>query len=262
MTKRFIAFARVSSREQKEEGWSLEIQRDRLREYAARQQGEIIQEYMVAETASKAIERKTFKEMLAFARKQAHKLDGILVMKIDRAARNLFDYVDLERLEAEHGVKLISVTQPTENDPAGRMMRRTLANMAAFYTEQQSVDVKAGHERRVESGLFACKAPYGYRNIRADKRGLIELHPEYAPRVKRVYELHAFHNHTLDSLQEALHQEGTYYTASTPRFPRSKLYSILTDRSYIGEVFYRGDWHPGQHPKLVDRALFHRVQVL
>jgi hypothetical protein len=48
----------------------------------------------------------------------------------------------LERLESEYDLPLISVSQPTENTRAGRMMRRTLANMANFYTEQQSVDVR------------------------------------------------------------------------------------------------------------------------
>jgi hypothetical protein len=63
---------------------------------------------------------------------------------VDRAARNLFDHVELERLESEYDLPLISVSQPTENTRAGRMMRRTLANMANFYTEQQSVDVREG----------------------------------------------------------------------------------------------------------------------
>ena len=38
-------------------------------------------------------------------------------------------------------------------DDAGRMMRRTLANMASFYTEQQSVDVREGLARRVQGRL-------------------------------------------------------------------------------------------------------------
>ena len=52
------------------------------------------------------------------------------------------------------------------------MMRRAMANTAAFFTEQQSLDVKAGLARRVESGRFMGKAPFGYRNGRIDKRGL------------------------------------------------------------------------------------------
>ena len=163
--KKYIAFARVSSREQEREGFSLEVQEESLHAHAARVGGEVVQFWKIAETASKKDERKTFKEMLAYARKHAAELDGILFYKVDRAARNLFDYVDLERLESDYGVPFISVSQPTENTPAGRMQRRMLASMASFYTEQQSLDVRDGMKRRVESGLFPAVRPTAIATI-------------------------------------------------------------------------------------------------
>ena len=115
----FVALARVSSREQEREGFSLDIQVDALNEYAKRNGGEITRLFRIAETASKKDERKTFKELLAFAKANAHRVSGVLFYKVDRAARNLFDYVELERLESECGIRFISVSQPTENTPAG-----------------------------------------------------------------------------------------------------------------------------------------------
>jgi len=175
--KRFVALARVSSREQEREGFSLEVQEEALRKYADQHDGTIVKFFRIAETASKNNERKTFKSLLAYARKHANRLDGVLFFKVDRAARNLFDYVELERLEEEQGVKVIYITQPTENTPAGRMMRRTLANMASFYTEQMAIDIQQGIQRRVDSGLFPNRAPYGYLNVRVDGRGTIEIDP-------------------------------------------------------------------------------------
>jgi len=160
--KKFIALARVSSREQEREGFSLDIQEDALQRDAERRNGKIIKLWRIAETASKSDERRTFKELVAFAKRHAADLDGILFHKIDRAARNLFDYVELERLESEFHVPFFSVTQPTENSPSGRMQRRMLASMASYYTEQQSLDVREGVKRRVECGLFPQKAAYGY----------------------------------------------------------------------------------------------------
>ncbi len=260
--KQFVALARVSSREQEREGFSLDVQEDALRAFAERNGGEIIMLWRIAETASKTDERTTFKEMVRYVRRHAAGLDGILFYKIDRAARNLPDYVKLEELETKHNVPFISISQPTENTPAGRMMRRTLANMAAFFTEQQSLDVRAGQARRVESGLFMGKAPFGYRNVRVEKRGLVEIDPENGPKVKRIFHLYAHHNHTLDSLLVALRDEGITYTTAAPQFGRSKLYEILRDRSYIGEIDYQGQWRPGKHPPLIDRATWDRVQVL
>ena len=51
--KRYVALARVSSREQEREGFSLDIQEDALRMYAVRNEGEIIRFFRIAETASK-----------------------------------------------------------------------------------------------------------------------------------------------------------------------------------------------------------------
>jgi site-specific DNA recombinase len=260
--KQFVALARVSSREQEREGFSLEIQEDALRRYATQAGGEIAKFFRIAETASKGDERKTFRELVAYAKKNAAFLDGLLFYKVDRAARNLFDYVELERLESEYDLPFISVSQPTENTPAGRMMRRTLANMASFYTEQQSVDVREGLARRVQEGWFVSRGPYGYRNVRKDGRGMVEIDPIPAEIVKRIFHLFAYENHTLDTLVEKLTAEGRQFRPSTPKFPRSTVHAILKDRAYIGEILHKGQWYPGKHEPLIDRATWDRVQAL
>jgi DNA invertase Pin-like site-specific DNA recombinase len=143
-----------------------------IKRYATQAGGGIAKLFKIAETASKADERKTFRELIAYAKKNAPFLDGLLFYKVDRAARNLFDYVELERLESEYDLPFISVSQPTENTPAGRMMRRTLATMASFYTEQQSVDVREGLARRVQGRLVHRP---GILRLSQRPRGLFEL---------------------------------------------------------------------------------------
>lgn len=260
--KRFVALARVSSREQEREGFSLAVQEDGLKRYAQQAGGEIVHLFRIAETASKHDERKTFRELVTFAKKHAETLDGLLFYKVDRAARNLFDYVELERLESEYGLPFISVSQPTENTPAGRMMRRTLANMASFYTEQQSLDVREGLSRRVQEGWFVTRGPYGYRNVRVNGRSTIEVEPVAAGNVRRIFQLFAFEQVTLDMLVERLADEGLEFRPALTRFPRSSLHTILRDRSYIGEVQHLGQWFPGKHEPLIERATWNRVQAL
>lgn len=260
--KQFVALARVSSREQEREGFSLEVQEEALRRYAAQAGGEITKFFRIAETASKADERKTFRELVAYAKKNAGLLDALLFYKVDRAARNLFDYVELERLESEYALPFISVSQPTENTPAGRMMRRTLANMASFYTEQQSVDVREGLARRVREGWFIGLAPYGYRNVRTDGRGIVEVDPQETANVRRIFQLYAYENQTLDGVVERMNAEGLTFRTSQPRFPRSTVHTILRDRAYIGELHHKGQWYPGKHEPIIDRPTWDRVQVL
>jgi site-specific DNA recombinase len=260
--KRFVALARVSSREQEREGFSLDVQEEALRRYAATAGGEITRLFRIAETASKCDERKTFRELVAYCKKNAPFLDGLLFYKVDRAARNLFDYVELERLESEYDLPFISVSQPTESTPAGRMMRRTLAGIAAFYTEQQSVDVREGLARRAKEGWFVGHTPYGYRNVRRDGRGIVEIDVPAADNVRRIFQLYAYEPLTLDAVVAKLKAEGRTYRPSMPDFPRSSVHNILFDRAYIGDLEFRKQWYPGKHEPLIDRVTWDRVQAL
>ncbi|QDV30345.1 hypothetical protein Spb1_22740 [Planctopirus ephydatiae] len=262
MKDKYIGFVRVSSREQEREGFSLDVQEEALRKWAKQNGGEIIQMFRIAETASKRDKRKTFNEMLAYAKKHAHEVDGVLFYKIDRAARNLSDYMKLEELEEKYGLRFISTSQPIDDQPAGRMARRMLASIAAFYTEQQSIDVKDGMNKRVENGLFVTKAPYGYKNVKVDDRRLITVEPEKASNVKRIFELFAFHSLTIEQVIETMAEEGRVYVRSKPKWSYSKVYAILLDRSYVGEVRYHDGWHRGTHKPLVDSVTWSRVQFL
>ena len=66
----------------------------------------------------------------------------------------------------------------------------------------------------------------------------------------------------MKSLAQRLFEEGIIYLPAMPRFHISTLHHILTSRSYIGEVPYQGQWYPGTHEPLVDRATWDRVRVL
>ncbi len=260
--KQYVALARVSSREQEREGFSLDVQVDALVRYAQSQGGTILRLFKIAETASKTDERKTFREMIAFAKKHSIEVDGLVVYKVDRAARNLFDFVEIERLESEYEIPFICVSQPTENNPAGRMMRRTLANMASFYTEQQSVDVREGLSRRVREGWFIGLAPYGYKNVRRDGRGVIDIDEHAAANVRRMFQLYAYENQTLDGVVQTLADEARVFRPSQSKFPRGSVHKFLRDRAYIGEICHKGQWYPGKHKPLVDRTTWERVQTL
>jgi len=260
--KKYVALARVSSREQQREGFSLAVQEDALKRYAATHGGTLIKLFKIAETASKHDERKTFRELVAYAKRHAVELDGLLFYKVDRAARNLFDYVELERLESEYDVPFISISQPTDNNPAGRMMRRTLANMASFFTEQMAVDISQGISRRVQEGMFPGKAPYGYRNVRENGRRMIALDPPAAKNVRRMFQLYAYESHTIDSIVKQFAEEGIEYRPSITRWSRTSVHNMLTDRAYIGEIRYREQWYPGKHEVIIDRATWDRVQAL
>lgn len=261
MKKKYMAWARVSGREQEREGFSLDVQIDGFKEFGRREKADIDPIFRIAETATRADERKEFKKMIRFAKQHAHEYDGILFYKIDRAARNLKDFVDLEELESEWGLPFIAITQPVQNTPTGRMMRRTLANMASFQTEQQSLDVREGIARRVTEGWFPSNPPFGYCTVRRDKRSYVVTNLKNSPKVNRIFELRAIERLTLDEIVERLFEDGLFYSDSKPRFSKTKVSDILHDKSYLGFIWFREQWFPGKHEPIVDQTTWDLVRI-
>ena len=172
------------------------------------------------------------------------------------------DWIDLVDLRDKHGIEIVCITEPFDETPAGKLNSNMLAAISQFYSDQLSQRTQAGVERRVQTGLFPGHAPYGYKNYREGGRGLVRIDEREAANVRRIYELYAYHSHTLEMLIDTMKAEGRYYRDHCHAFNRSKLHSILHDRSYLGEIEFRGQWHPGKHQPLIDHSLFERVIAL
>src|ERR1039458_9468702 len=90
-----VLYARVSSKDQEKEGFSIPAQQRLLREYALEKGLAITQEFIDVETAKQSA-RAVFPEMLAYLKK--HACRTILVEKTDRLYRNLKDWSTLDEL--------------------------------------------------------------------------------------------------------------------------------------------------------------------
>src|SRR5882762_9702245 len=94
-----VLYARVSSKDQEREGYSIPAQLKHLREYAQRNEFKIVREFLDVETA-KVAGRKQFGEMLIFFPKNPA-CRVLIVEKTDRLYRNFRDCVTLEDLDVE-----------------------------------------------------------------------------------------------------------------------------------------------------------------
>lgn len=220
---------------QKKKGFSLEDQESRLTEFADRLGGTVVQMFKIAETATRSHERQTFRELTSYVKRHARRLDGVLFVKVDRAARNLSNWTELEQLSEATRAPLFFPDQPIAETPAGRMQRRISAVFASYQTDQRGADIRAGQKRRIESGLPLGRQ-YGLKLVRINGRSLVEHDPIQAPKVRRIFELFAYSPHTLETLGEAFARQGLVYTDRSPRFTKSTLHRILHNRIYVGEV--------------------------
>ena len=89
--KQAVIYARVSSKEQEKEGFSIPAQLKLLKEYAAANGFAVAQEYIDVETA-KQTGRAAFGEMVAYLKVHSS-VRVMLVEKTDRLYRNLKDWV-------------------------------------------------------------------------------------------------------------------------------------------------------------------------
>ena len=92
-------YARVSSKDQEREGYSIPAQERSLRDYALQHSLIIVEEFVDVETAKRS-GRTAFTKMLEYLKKHRATCRTILVEKTDRLYRNLEDWTTLDDLGA------------------------------------------------------------------------------------------------------------------------------------------------------------------
>lgn len=262
--KRIVGFARVSSAEQAAKGFSLEAQADKIRASAASIGATVVEMFTVAESANVSQARKVFQRMLAFARDKKNAVDAVVFDRVDRATRSQADLAELETLRKVNGVISISLDLKVDSStPHGEFSMTINAAVAAMSNRLLAERVKENMEARARSGLFVGHAPFGYENYRDERgRSLVRVHERNGPIVRRIFYLIAHDGLSVAEVARRLAKEGIKYTDRSPRFPLSKLNTIVHDRAYIGEVRYHDEWIVGKHKfePLVDQKTFLRAQ--
>ncbi len=255
-----VIWARVSSREQRE-GYSIDAQLRATRDKAQREGWTVVREFAVAESAKRGAERVAFNDMYKWVRRNARKegISVILSHKLDRACRNMRDAVRLQELEDACGVKVVFVENEFAPGAAGMLSFNVMAAVAQYYSDNLRAEVMKGQDEKVLQGWLPCGAPFGYVNS-DDRDKPIQVHPERSRAVMRIFELYGRGNMTFETLAEQLWREGHVYRPGQPKFGRTRLSYILSNRFYLGEISYRGQTHPGKHEPLVSRQLFQACQ--
>lgn len=258
-----IGYVRVSTEEQRDSGLSLGAQRDAIEAFA-KSQGyhllEIIEDAAVSGAKDPAT-RPGFRRILELAQAQAFGI--LLVWKFDRLARHLaYAVTTAQTLRDKYGVTLRSVTEPIETEsPVGQMMFGIFASMAAMEREEIKERTLMGRKTKAKHGGFAGgKAPYGYRR---DKEGGLEVVPEEAEIVRRIFALHKKGLGT-KAIATRLNAERVPTRSGRP-WIFTTIKSILENAKYEGLVeYYFADEglhvrQPGQHQAIVPPKASRRV---
>ena len=256
MLRKAVAYARVSSKEQEKEGFSIPAQQKLLREYAKKHNIEIVREFADAETA-KAIGRENFGEMVNYLRR-ARDVKTIIVEKTDRLYRNFRDYVMIDDEELE--IHLVKEGEILSRDSKShqKFIHGIKVLMAKNYIDNLSEEVKKGLYEKAANGQYPGQAPTGYINDR-EKR-IMTIDPDRAPMVKQLFELYATREHSLDSLHAWARKNGLW-SKHSKTLSRAHIERILKNPVYYGNFFYSGKLYRGTHTPIVTKELWDSVQL-
>jgi len=254
-----VIYARVSSKEQEKEGFSISAQLKLLKEYAAAQGFKVAQEYVDVETA-KATGRTAFGEMVEYLK--AHpSIRALLVEKTDRLYRNLKDWVTVDELDVEMHFPKEGVVLSRESRSSEKFMHGIKVLMAKNYIDNLSEEARKGMQEKAEQGIWPTKTPLGFRNVTGpDGKKIIVTDTAVAPVIAKLFEWYASGQYTVREVTVKVRELGLVHRKSGTKVPVSTVNAILRNRLYCGQFEWNGKLYQGSHEAIVSVELWERVQ--
>ena len=234
---------------------SIEAQLTELREFARKENLEILAEFQESKSA-KTPGREVFNEMMT--RIESGEASGILAWHPDRLARNSIDGGRV--IYAVDTKRVTSLRFPTfwfSPTPQGLFMLQVAFGQSKYYSDNLSENIKRGVRQKVRRGEWLNLAPFGYQNNPRIRN--IEPHPTNSKIVVRAYEEYAKGTRSFVSLGAFLADLGVVSRNGTP-LAKVSIKRLLTHRVYLGFIKHGDEWFDGNFEPLVSPHLFEAVQ--
>ncbi len=255
--KNCFGYVRVSTHKQGE-GISLAAQKDAILRFAAEHEITITRWFEEQQTAAKS-GRPVFSAMLKALK--AGKAAGVVMHKIDRSARNFFDWAKIGEL-ADSGVDVHFATESLDfRSRGGRLTANIQMAVAEDYVRNLRTEIFKGQRGQLERGFYPFSAPIGYRNN--GKRQLKTIDPIKGPMVKLAFELYGSGQYSLHSLRHELARRG-YTRDNGQPYSKGCLEAFLANPFYAGIIRIKrtGEVFEGAHEPLISTELFERVVAI
>lgn len=201
----------------------------------------------------------------------AGRIGMLVVYKIDRLTRSLADFAKLvERLDAAN-CSFVSVTQAFNTSSSmGRLTLNVLLSFAQFEREVTAERIRDKITASKKKGLWmGGTVPLGYDPHPDPLQRTLVPNPEEAATVQTLFALYESSGSLVDLEASAKAQgltskrrvsaDGTIKGGQP--LSRGQLHYLLTNPVYRGKIRHKTEIHPGQHPAIIDDALWHRVQI-
>ena len=266
-----IILARVSTKEQ-EDGYSIDAQKYRLKEYCLRKDLEILKIFEFSESSTIG-NRDKFKEAVEFAEKQKE-IIAIVADKVDRVQRNhketplLNDLIEKEKIELHFYTENCIMHKYSTSQE--KMVWNMFVMMAQNYVDSLRDNVNRSIAQKLREGEWISTAPIGYEHINHGSKhdrgkGQILLDKLRAPLVKRLFEEYASGIYTLSEMVKKAKEWGLGNSRGNQGdLCRSHIYSIITNPFYYGvmRVKKTGKEYSHIYETIITKELFDKCQAV
>ncbi|MCB1501883.1 MAG: recombinase family protein [Bauldia sp.] len=255
----------IYTRKSSEEGLdmefnSLDAQREACEAFIASQKSEgwieLADRYDDGGFSGGSLERPALKRLLADI--EDHRVDVVVVYKIDRLSRSLMDFAKLVDVFDRGGVTFVSVTQSFNTTTSmGRLTLNILLSFAQFEREVIGERIRDKFAASRKKGMWMGGwAPLGY-DIKDRK---LVVNETEAAAVRRIFERFAKCRSALAVVRE-LAAEGFVNKYGKP-VDKGMLYKLLHNRVYVGDAVHKGTAYPGEHAAIIGKTLWDKVQAV
>jgi site-specific DNA recombinase len=265
---RCAIYTRKSSEEGLEQSFnSLDAQREACRAYIESQRHEgwrpIPTHYDDGGYSGGTMERPGLKRLLEDI--STGKVDAVVVYKVDRLTRSLADFAKIIEIFDKRGASFVSVTQQFNTTSSmGRLTLNVLLSFAQFEREVTGERIRDKISASKRKGMWmGGTVPLGY-DVKHRKLVVNTTEAERVCEIFRQYlklgcvsKLKVYLERKGISSKERISQTGRRTGGAA--YSRGALYSILQNRTYLGEIEHRGQVYLGEHQGIVPRELWERV---
>lgn len=253
-THTIALYLRVSTQEQKTDGYGLEAQEQHLRTYVSQHfpQGRILV-YADTHSGAKMKDRPQLQRLILHIREK--KVQSVVVWKIDRLSRSLKHLTAIMEFFCAQNIQFTSVQ---ENMNFSGIMGQFVFNLFGSIAELERGIIKSrtmsGIEASARSGNYTGNwAPYGYRKIKnANGKGsILEINKAQEEWVKQIFRWSAYENMSVRKIVERLNKLQVPYDAESAqqhdRKKNSETYKKRLWTRHIIEHMFCNTIYIGEH---------------
>lgn len=257
MTAMNFYYARKSTDTEDRQVLSLSAQRDEILKLAMQDgvtntQLKTFEESMSARKPGRPIFNKLIAEL---TKGKDHVL---YCWKLNRLARNPMDGGNIIYLMDLGCISEIRTFGKTYfNTPTDKFMMAIDLGTSKMMVDELSIDVTRGLEKKLRTGGWTSKAPFGYLNKVETKSIVVD--PLRAPYVQQIFQLFSTGGYSLKETAEKFYEQGLR-TRSGKKIHASLLYRMMTNPFYTGVMLRGGKHYQGNHEALISKDLFDTCQ--